>query len=301
MKNGTSSRPLPNPRALLEALQFQDALAYAQERQQEIFLDWLESSEEDLQATLRYESALLDETSDFLQTDESSYAILRLGSLLGTVESFERILYEQEQDQWAQARFQKETLSVKHLPEIVRALETHGAMYHSELSKYLGINPPTLTEAMKKIVETGAVQVSTAGKYKIYTLTDSGLRYGRELRKKKQNGTSLDEVIQKVQELLRNTNSEVESETIKERIRSIVDDRSGVTIYPKDKLHLSYRSPYDHSVALREFTIQSIQLENTRTGPVSLGGVMSSRVSKKRKMRELIYNDMEITEERKRA
>ena len=240
MKNGTSSRSLPNPRVLLEAQQFQDALAYAQERQQDILLEWLEASEEDLQATLRYESALLDETSDYLQADESHYTILRLGCLLGTVESFEHILYEQEQEQWAQIRFHKETLSVKHLPEIVRALETHGAMYHAELSEYLGINPPTLSEAMKKVAETGAVQVSTAGKYKIYTLTDSGLRYGRELRKKKQSEASSDEIIQKLQELLKNMNSEAEAEAFKEKIRAMVDDRLGVKIHLKDTLNLSY-------------------------------------------------------------
>ena len=282
MKNGTNVRPRPNWTELLESLQFHQITVYADERQQDIFVDLAEQDEENLRATLRYESALLDEVADFLYTDEARYAVLRLGSLLGTVESFDRVLFEQAQDQWAQARFQKEAYQVKHLPEVVRALETHGSMFHAELSEYLHINPPTLTEAMKKVLATGAVQASTVGKYKVYALTDSGLRYGREFRKKSRSGNPLDEALQTVREYAKNTNNAAELSAFWNKLHSMLDERPSVEVHPEDILHLSCYSPVDQSIMSENIAVQAIAITNKSSRDIWLSGVMKTSFPKKR-------------------
>lgn len=202
MKKKTDSPAHIDLRALIQQARHQELIDYAHEAQQEVFLKWLDGTSEEFQQYLRYQSALLDEVPDLLRPDKSSLAFLQLGSLMGTVESFERVHYETQQSQWARDRLQEEGASIKHLSQVVQILEVNGAMTHKELSSSLKMNPPTLTEAMKKILETGAVQVSSSGKYKIYTLTDAGLRYGRDLRKRRQGGSPLSAVIKSIQELM---------------------------------------------------------------------------------------------------
>lgn len=287
MKNGTSSRPTPNLKELLDDMQFQELLDYVEDKQQDIFTEWLEKDEETFRTTLRYEYALLDETADYLHTDQPRYAVLRLGCLLGTIESFERVLFEHREDQWAQAKFQKETIQVKHLPEVIRALETHGAMFHAELGEYLGLNPPTLTEAMKKVLDTGAVQASHSGKYKIYTLTDAGLRYGRELRRKKRSGDPLGDAIQTIREHLENTNNEVEQEAAKTILRSMIEDGASVEIHPDDTVNLWYQPSREERVTVQSFLVQSILKENTPSREVSLIGAVKPHFSHKQKARAL--------------
>lgn len=202
MKKKTDPPAHIDLRTLIQQERYQDLMNYAHEAQQEVFLKWLDGTKEELQQYLRYQSALLDEVSDLLRPNKSSLAFLQLGSLMGTVESFERVHYETQQSQWARDRLQEEGASIKHLSQVVQILEVNGAMTHKELSSALKMNPPTLTEAMKKILETGAVQVSNSGKYKIYTLTDAGLRYGRDLRKRRQGGSPLSAVTKSIQELM---------------------------------------------------------------------------------------------------
>lgn len=296
MKNKTSSYPRPNPKKFLESMQFQELMDYADERQQDIFVEWLEKKE-DFQTTLQYKYALLDEIADYLHTDQPRYAVLRLGSLLGTVESFERILFERREDQWAQVRFQKEAVQVKHLPEVIQALETHGAMFHAELGKYLGMNPSTLTEAMKKILETGAVQAGLSGKYKIYTLTDAGLRYGRELRKKKRGVDSLDDAFQTIRERLENMNSETEREIVKAMLYDMLDDGMSIEVHPNDTLHLSYYSPHKRSVVAQDFTVHKVLKGKLSSHEFSFGGIMAPPIFKNKNRRLLNNNFMPVTAE----
>lgn len=233
MKEGTRESPRQELQWLLTERKNQELVDYAEQAKNLLLSDWLEGRTESVRSRLRYESALLTYAALFLQElDESRYAALRLGALLGAVESFERILFEQNQNLWAEARFTKEP--VKHLPEIVQALETHGPMSHTDLGNYLGIKPPTLTEAMKKVLNTGAIQVSMIGKYKVYTLSDSGLRYGKELRKRKKQDFSLKDLCEKLDMLLRYAENEGSREYIKSTVMRQLRDEPAVDIYSGD-------------------------------------------------------------------
>lgn len=178
-----------DPNYLLENKYYDELSSRIDETLNQIFSMYLASRWKDLGEILRYEASFLEFMAASLkEQDDSKYALFRLGSLLGTVESFSRLRYEQSQDEWAFTQFQAELRTIKHLPDIILALEVHGPMTHRELSESLHMNPPTLTEAMKKVLETDVIDVRTSGKHKIYSLTDTGLRLGRELRRQKQTG-----------------------------------------------------------------------------------------------------------------
>ena len=237
MKMDTRRIPRQELQSMLVEGQYQELVTYAEQVKAQLLSGWIGGKTESLRKELRYESALLTYIKRFIQgLDESHYAILRLGALMGTVESFERILYEQNQTLWAKTRFTKEP--VKHLPEIVQALETHGPMSHTEISDYLGMKPSTLSEAMKKILNTGAVQVGAIGKYKMYSLSDSGLRYGKELRKNQKRNISLIELCEKLNQLLIETEDEVKRETIKSTIIGLLNDELSLNIRRGDTMQL---------------------------------------------------------------
>ena len=77
----------------------------------------------------------------------------------------------------------KNISSIKHLTEIIRLLEVKGVMTHSEMVEELHLrHASTLTEIMKKVAELELVDVRRAGKYNLYSLTDAGVRYARQMR-----------------------------------------------------------------------------------------------------------------------
>jgi DNA-binding MarR family transcriptional regulator len=237
MKKKKASPAHIDLRALIQQSRYQELINYAHEAKQEVFLKWLDGTSEELQQYLRYQSALLDEVPNLLRPEKSSFAFLLLGSLMGTVESFERAHYETQQSQWTWDRLQEEGTSIKHLSQVVQMLEVNGAMTHKELSSSLKMNPPTLSEAMKKILETGAVQVSSSGKYKIYTLTDAGLRYGRDLRKRRQGGSPLSAVTKSIQELMVSApNSAIVMYWENLLIRAIKEGATAVSVHNKEPI-----------------------------------------------------------------
>lgn len=255
MKESTHKSPRQQLQDMLTEGRNHELVDYAKQIQNQLLTDWISGKRESLQRDLRYESALLAYMERFLQKlDETRYASLRLGALLGTVESFERILYEQNQNLWAEARFTKEP--VKHLPEVVQALEIYGQMSHTALSEHLKMNPPTLTEAMKKILTTGAVQASTVGKYKMYSLSDAGLRYGKELRKRGKLDLSLIELCEKLNLLLQSAEDAEKQETIKSAIMEQLNAVPGMSINCGDVLQ--FRDQDYPQTILGKFRVDSL-------------------------------------------
>ena len=156
---------------------------YTKENQRRLFLQWDEEAYEELEKNLEYGSLLLRFFADSLE-DDKQRALFELGTLKGVVESYEHLLYNKGEELRLQKAKYTFFSTVKHLDEVVFALETHGSMTQTELRKYMRqMNAPTLSEAMKKILNTGLVTATAMGKYKVYTLTDTGLKYGRLARR----------------------------------------------------------------------------------------------------------------------
>ena len=138
---------------------------------------------EDLRKSIKF-GTLLTKYFDRLIKDKIQHiAILSVGKLEGYLELLERLRFTEEQDRMV--KYNARHSGTKHLDDIIFALETHGNATQTELSKILGLQASTLSEALKKIRLTGLIQVAPYGKYKMYSLTDDGIRYGALIRKKK--------------------------------------------------------------------------------------------------------------------
>ncbi len=171
--------------------------AAAAEIQEQLLSDWMAERQQAVRQELKYGSALLTYIERFLKRlDASRYAALRLGAWLGTVESLERFQYEQNQAEWAEERFAK--AYVKHLPEVVKTLETHGVMSH----------------------------------------TDEGLRYGKELRKRQAEACTLTEVCEKLDMLLKEADEPSKRQWIETEVLSMLGSAENLNICRGDMLRI---------------------------------------------------------------
>ena len=129
-----------------------------------------------------------------LQEDEKTSSIFGAGKLKGCIETLDKLQFASDQDKLAEER--AKWLGTKHLDKIIFALETHGSMTQSELGESLGLQSSTLSETLKKIRRTQLIQVSSYGKYNLYSLTGEGIRYGALIRKKIRHQTEMENAIE---------------------------------------------------------------------------------------------------------
>lgn len=180
---------------LAKAIEEKDCKAiqeYVTQNKQLIMYLWETEQMPQLKRTLQYGSAELNYLHNWLKKtlpENQLYILYLVGTLAGTVECVDKKTYLQDYAERMTDAI-KMMAATKHLSETVLALETHGMMTHAELCKALGMNAPTLTEAMKKILQTGAVKASAYGKYKLYNLTETGRQFGKTIRRQKVDGNS---------------------------------------------------------------------------------------------------------------
>lgn len=130
--------------------EFDVLLQYASRNQQYVMEQWWSKDRMFLGKVLRFGASVLHRFEHQLQEHMKMWALFKLGSLMGTVESLNQLLREERQDEWSAKMFKEEILSVKHLDEIVLTARLYGLMSHAELSEILGLKASTLTEIMKK-------------------------------------------------------------------------------------------------------------------------------------------------------
>lgn len=160
-----------------------------------------------LKKSLNFGMVMLSYFERSLQENEEISSIFWAGKLKGCLETLDKLQFASDQDKLAMER--AKLLGTKHLDEIIFALETHGTMSQSELGDSLGLQPSTLSETLKKIRKTQLIHVSPYGKYKIYSLTGEGARYGSLLRKKLRHQTEMETAIGVVQSYLQNPDMRV--------------------------------------------------------------------------------------------
>lgn len=179
----------------------ENLIDYIEENKRIIYQQWENDDYENLEKTLSYGSMILRHFTNRLDENSIQYKLFEIGTLKGAIESFEYLLYEKA----AELRFleanKQHYSSIKHLKEVIQTLETHGSMTQTELCDYLRLRASTLSEAMKKILKTELVLSSPVGKFRLYTLSDTGIKYGRFLRKKK-NNSDIDNVFRLLNELI---------------------------------------------------------------------------------------------------
>lgn len=228
---------------LQETLQHEDyemLINYASDNQEKILIEWTKVNKSERHNIVRYGMMLMKYFEQHLPQISKDTALFRLGALAGTLEVCDRFSYEESQEHRAETLYKEQVSSIKHLDEIILALELHGIMSHSELCEYLDLKESTLSEVMKKVNLTNLVVSSKHGKYKLYRLTDAGRRLGKQLRKKRK-GMEQEEWLLQLKDYLieRNDNS------FAERIAAVVrecrrTENSNQEIKPGDKLEVLY-------------------------------------------------------------
>lgn len=162
---------------------YEKLIGYADEIQKEVIHHWHTKDSRALEGLILKSRNILNFWMDSIIKKRLWVALVRCGAWIGTLETIEKSIYEESMDLWSQKRLCKNISSIKHLTEIVGLLEVKGVMTHGEMVEELQLkHASTLTEIMKKIADLELVDVRRAGKYNLYSLTDSGVRYAKQVR-----------------------------------------------------------------------------------------------------------------------
>ena len=121
-------------------------------------------------------------SSSLCKSTMSILALFNVGKLMGCIEALDGLQFAGDQNQMAVER--AKLFGTKHLNEIILCLWANGSMSQTELRKSLRLRPSTLSEVLKKVRKTQLVQVIPYGKSKLYSLSDTGIQYGRMLLSK---------------------------------------------------------------------------------------------------------------------
>lgn len=257
----------------LQSQNFDSLNEYVDENQRNIAVEWVQNDLLRLRKILKLGSAILSPQEQKIKKDRSQYAIFRLGALSGTLESFNYLMYERDNQQQTVEAYSKDIKCIKHLQDVVLLLDLYGELTHSEISEKLTLNPPTLTEIMKKIIPTELIRVTSAGKYKLYALTEIGRRLAVHLRGVKSERDQLDSIFAQLKEYTQQTN---EIERLRMHIATLMEQLEGASLFPGDALSLDYQ---DERKNLNHLELSIQETNNHSPSHVSVQGALKSRVS----------------------
>lgn len=175
---------------------YERVIDYANETQRKLIYNWHVKDNKILERLILQSRNILNYWFDSITKKRLWVALVRCGAWIGTLETIEKSVYEENMDLWAQRRLQKSISSIKHVPEIIGLLEVKGVMTHSELVDELHLkHASTLTEIMKKTADLDLIKIRKAGKYNLYSLTDIGVRYAKQLQSGEHKQTLLRGII----------------------------------------------------------------------------------------------------------
>ncbi len=207
-----------------ESENYEKIIDCAEKTQTELIHNWQVKNKDELKYLILASSNILNFWFDSIVKNELWTALVRCGAWIGTMETIERSVHEESMDLWIQKRIAKKISAIKHLSEILYLLEVRGVMTHSELVEELKLNhSSTLTEIMKKIADLELIVITRSGKYKLYSLTDVGIRYAKQIRAGEDEKTILGKVIEEYR--LRMNETELDS-----HLRSLTNEKKGVYV-----------------------------------------------------------------------
>lgn len=181
----------------LKLKNYEKVIEYANDAQGKLIHSWQLHDKTMLEHLLLLGRNILNFWTDSIAGKRLWVALVRCGAWLGTMETIQKLNYEERMDAWSKKRFLKQISSIKKLPEILQLLEVKGVMTHSELSEELQFSHPSaLTETMKKIADLELIDIRKVGKYSLYSLTDLGIRSAKQLRGRGDRQVLLQGIIQ---------------------------------------------------------------------------------------------------------
>lgn len=250
--------------------QFETLIRVAAENVDLAMTHFRQANYEVLEKSIRVGNILASNLETSIQA-ASNLALIAAGKLIGSIETLEKIQYENEQNRAAFE--QSKLLGTKHLDSIVQALATYGSLSQTQMCEMLSLQASTLSEALKKVRMTNLIQASPYGKYKLYSLTEDGQRYSETLRRKKiytpgskPSKLDIDAAIKTLQLYL-------EDDETRDLCKERMQEELGVVVTPGTKLSL--HDSVKHQIT--KFDVKEIVSDVNNT-EVSIGGEETQRL-----------------------
>ena len=173
-------RPELNIKATLQEEKYDIISSYADQNSDYLMSLWNANEKEQLKKSISFGYGVFHRINRWIKTQSINIqSVFSLGMLWGTLKSLNHVLYCDLQTSAISSPHYQELRYISHLDEILCVLLAKGSLSHTDLSAQLKMKTSTLTEAMKKIIPYHLISISSAGKYKLYSLTDQGRRYIR--------------------------------------------------------------------------------------------------------------------------
>lgn len=255
---------------------YEKIICCADDAQRELIYHWHVKDSLVAEQLILTSRSILNFWTDSIIKNRLWTALIRCGAWIGTLETIEKHIYEKNMDSWSQKRIYKNLLSIKHFDEILRLLEVKGVMTHGEMVEKLHLsNSSTLTEIIKKTRDFDIIDIKKSGKYKLYSLTDAGVRYARQIRSGEDRQHLLKNIIE---EYGLNT----DEKSLDSRLRSMNQE---ISVKPGQRL----------KVKIGNSKIQDIEIDNIieAVKPYNKKEPVLSLKTKKTLTEELLNYEME--------
>ena len=142
-----------DPMELVEEEKWEDLISYADENMELLVQTVLSGNNDELADSVQTGAICLNIVETLAKkVGLMAYAFLCIGKLMGGLSVAARKLSYESQKRESEIIAEKHLSGVRHLDDIILILDQNGTMTHTSLAEQLGnMNPPTLTENMKKI------------------------------------------------------------------------------------------------------------------------------------------------------
>lgn len=251
---------------------------YVRLYQLEVLDRWANTTHDDLEKFLRLSEQKIsrakrsiDQQGDWCQNAFS------LGMAMGFVVAFRELLREEKKDQQIVAMCASQTEKTDRILLTLASQNGGQGMRHGELADAVDIPYSSLTNIMKRVLQSRAVMAMRSGKNTYYTLTKAGRRYC-EKKQKYSNAAAR----QYLADYLRKIADEVESEHTAEH-------KATLALYAGDAVTIASRDKVERQLIIRLITENSkgkyaicedIDQQPMVTPPYTLGMTYKLRSSK---------------------
>lgn len=152
---------------------------YVTEKKTEIFQELDDNDREKIQTILDKLQFDINDVSE--EASKSEKAFMEIGRLIGICDTVTKLLRNADQNEADLNLFGEEKdLPTDTIP-IAEKLYRQGCMTNTELSKEMGLPLDDLMEELKTLENVGMIFVTSAGKFKLLSLTNLGTQYVSEV------------------------------------------------------------------------------------------------------------------------
>lgn len=244
--------------------QFETLIRVAAENTDLAMSHFRQANYEVLEKSIRLCSILASSLEGSIQA-VSEHALIAVGKLIGSIETLEKIQYENEQNR---AVFeQSKLLGTRHLDRVVQLLATYGSLSQTQMCEMLSLQASTLSEVLKKVRMTNLIQSSPYGKYKLYSLTEDGQRYSETLRRKKIYTPGSKPSKLDVDAAIKTLQLYLEDDETRDLCKERMQEELGVVVTPGTKLSL--HDSVKHQIT--KFDVKEI-VSDSNNAEVSIDG-----------------------------